>query len=88
VELNENESREVERLKSDGEEEKEMEEEKEEREEREKEWEESPKVSESSSVGVEEEVAEEGDGKPETLENEFILDGFDFSTGNNQSPQL
>ena len=87
MELNENESREVERLKSDGEEEKEMEEEKEEREEseeREREWEESPKVSESSSGGVEEEVAEEGDGKAETLENEFILDGFDFSTGKNQ----
>ena len=90
MEFNENEGRELEKSKSNGEEEKEKEEEKEEGEEREREreWEESPKVSESSSVCVEEGVVEEGDGEPITSENEFILDGFDFSTGNNQSRQL
>lgn len=44
----------------------------------------SPKVSESSSVGVEEGMVERGTGKvleTAALENEFILDGFDFSTG-------
>ena len=88
MEFNGNEGRELERSKSNGEEGKEKEEEKEEGEEREREWEESPKVSESSSVGVEEEIVEQGNGEPITSENEFILDGFDFSTGNNQSHQL
>ena len=44
----------------------------------------SPKASESSSVGVEEGMVGRGTRKvleTAALENEFILDGFDFSTG-------